>query len=188
MKKILIVAVVLLSTISFAQAGTKVAMKTSMGTIKLELADEKAPISVNNFLGYVDAKFYDGTIFHRVIGNFMVQGGGFDKALKRKEVKAPIKNEADNGLLNTRGTVAMARTGVIDSATSQFFINLVDNKFLNHRGKTGNTYGYAVFANVIEGMDVVEKIGKVKTIKKNQLFRDYPEPQVIIESIRRLEE
>jgi cyclophilin family peptidyl-prolyl cis-trans isomerase len=188
MKKIWIQAVLLLSCVTFAQAGTLVEMKTSMGTIKLELNDEKAPISVNNFLSYVDSKFYDGTIFHRVIGNFMIQGGGFDMTPKRKAVKAPIKNEADNGLPNDKGTIAMARTGVIDSATSQFFINLADNKFLNHRGQTGNTYGYAVFGKVIEGLDVVEKIGKVKTIKKNQLFGDYPEPQVIIESVRRFED
>ncbi|WP_303722687.1 peptidylprolyl isomerase [Malonomonas rubra] len=177
----------LLFSFSFAQAGTLVEMKTSMGTIKLELEDEKAPITVNNFLNYVDEKFYDGTIFHRVIDKFMIQGGGFDQTAKRKETKAQIKNEADNGLLNNKGTIAMARTGVIDSATSQFFINLVDNNFLNHRGKTGNTYGYAVFGKVIEGMDVVEMIGKAKTIAKSQLFHDYPEPQVIIESVRRLE-
>ena len=187
MKKLLIVSVILLGLVSFAQAGTLVEMKTSMGTIKLELNDEKAPITVNNFLDYVDDKFYDGLIFHRVIDNFMIQGGGFDTALKRKAVRAPIKNEADNGLPNDKGTIAMARTGVIDSATSQFFINLIDNNFLNHRGSTGQTFGYAVFGKVVAGMDVVEKIGKVKTIKKNQLFRDYPEPQVVIESIRRLE-
>jgi cyclophilin family peptidyl-prolyl cis-trans isomerase len=116
----------------------------------------------------------------------MIQGGGFDKSTKRKTVKAPIKNEADNGLTNTKGTIAMARTSIIDSATSQFFINLNDNNFLNHRGQTGNTYGYAVFGNVVAGLDVVEKIGKVRTIAKNQLFRDYPEKQVIIESIRRV--
>jgi len=188
MKKILIVAVLLLAIFTTAQAGTKVEMKTNMGTIQLELNDEKAPITVNNFLSYVDDKFYDGTIFHRVISNFMIQAGGFDKAPKRKTVKASIKNEADNGLKNEKGTVAMARTGVIDSATSQFFINLTDNKFLNHRGKTGNTYGYAVFGKVIAGMDVVEKIGKMKTIAKNQLFRDYPEKQVVIESVRRIEQ
>jgi len=188
MKKLIIVCVLLLGMAGLSQAGTMVEMKTNMGTIKLELNDEKAPISVNNFLSYVDDTFYDGLIFHRVIGNFMIQGGGFDTALKRKAVKAPIKNEADNGLTNDKGTIAMARTGVIDSATSQFFINLIDNDFLNHRGKTGQTYGYAVFGKVVEGMDVVEKIGKVKTIKKNQLFRDYPEPQVVIESVRRLED
>ena len=188
MKKLMIIGVFVLRSVVNAQAGTMVEMKTSMGTIKLELNEEKAPRTVNNFLSYVDAKFYDGTIFHRVIKNFMIQGGGFDQVPKRKEVKAPIKNEADNGLGNNKGTIAMARTGVIDSATSQFFINLVDNKFLNHRGQTGNTYGYAVFGKVVEGMDVVEKIGRVKTVAKNQLFRDYPERQVVIESVRRIEE
>jgi len=187
MKKLLLVLLLLFLVFSVAQAGTLVEMKTSMGTIKLELNDEKAPVTVKNFLSYVDEKFYDGTIFHRVIDNFMIQRGGFDTLPKRKAVKAPIKNEADNGLPNNKGTIAMARTGVIDSATSQFFINLKDNGFLNHRGKSGNTYGYAVFGKVVEGMDVVEKIGKVKTIAKSQLFRDYPEPPVIIESIRRFD-
>jgi cyclophilin family peptidyl-prolyl cis-trans isomerase len=187
MQKIILLAAFFLFAVTSAQAGTLIEMKTSMGTIKLELQDEKAPVTVKNFLGYVDDQFYDGTIFHRVINNFMIQGGGFDKAPKRKQVKAPIKNEADNGLLNDKGTIAMARTGVIDSATSQFFINLKDNDFLNHRGKTGNTYGYAVFGKVVEGMEVVEKIGRVRTIAKNQLFRDYPEPQVVIESVRRVD-
>jgi len=186
MKKLLIVMVLLLVSFGLAVAGTQLEMKTSMGTITLELNDEKAPISVNNFLDYVDAKFYDGTIYHRVISNFMIQGGGFNKLPKRKQVGKPIKNEATNGLRNDKGTIAMARTGVIDSATSQFFINLKDNDFLNHRGQSGNTYGYAVFGKVIAGMDVVEKIGKVKTIAKNQLFRDYPERQVVIESVRRV--
>lgn len=188
MKNLLIVVVLLLIAFGSAQAGTLVEMKTSMGTITLELNEEKAPVTVLNFLSYVDEKFYDGTIFHRVISNFMIQGGGYDKAPTRKTVKSAIKNEADNGLLNEKGSIAMARSGQIDSATSQFFINLTDNKFLNHRGKTGNTYGYAVFGKVVEGLDVVEKIGKVKTIAKNQLFRDYPEQQVIIESVRRLEQ
>ena len=170
-----------------AQAGTLIEMQTSMGTIKLELDEAKAPVTVKNFLSYVDAGFYDGTIFHRVIGNFMIQGGGFDKSTQRKAVKAPIKNEADNGLENAKGSIAMARTGVVDSATSQFFINLVDNRSLNHRGTATNTYGYAVFGRVIEGFEVVEKIVKVRTIAKNQMFGDYPEPQVIIESVRRVE-
>lgn len=185
MKKLIISLLLLLLMAGFSHAGTLVEMKTNMGTIKLELDDEKAPLTVKNFLGYVDDKFYDGTIFHRVISNFMIQGGGFDSLPKRKAVKAPIKNEADNGLPNVKGSIAMARTGVIDSATSQFFINLIDNDFLNHRGKTSRTFGYAVFGKVVEGMDVVEKIGKVKTIAKNQLFQNYPERQVIIESIRR---
>lgn len=187
MKKWIIVSFLLLVTAGFAQAGTLVEMKTNMGAVKLELNDEKAPLTVKNFLDYVDEKFYDGTIFHRVISNFMIQGGGFDTLPKRKKVKEPIKNEADNGLPNVKGSIAMARTGVIDSATSQFFINLVDNDFLNHRGNTGRTFGYAVFGKVVEGMDVVEKIGRVKTVAKSSLFRNYPERQVVIESIRRVE-
>ncbi|NOY12439.1 MAG: peptidylprolyl isomerase A [Deltaproteobacteria bacterium] len=187
MKPTLFVVILLLFSFSIACAGTRVEMKTSMGTITLELNDEQAPVTVKNFLNYVDHKFYDGTIFHRVIRNFMIQGGGFDRTAKRKPVGAAIKNEADNGLSNNKGTIAMARTGVVDSATSQFFINLKDNNFLNHRGQTGNTYGYTVFGRVVGGMDVVEKIGTTRTISKNQLFRAYPEPQVIIESVRRVE-
>ena len=117
----------------------------------------------------------------------MIQGGGFDRNDKRKEPQSPIKNEAANGLKNKKGSIAMARTGVVDSATSQFFINLVDNDSLNHRGTASRTFGYAVFGQVVAGMDVVEKIGKVKTIAKSAQFRNYPEQQVIIESIRRIE-
>jgi len=167
-------------------AGPIVEMKTSLGSIQIELNADKAPLTVKNFLQYVDQKFYDGTIYHRVIGKFMIQGGGFDKSEKRKKPFAPIKNEAGNGLKNLQGSIAMARTGVVDSATSQFFINLVDNGSLDHRGTTARAFGYAVFGQVIAGMDVVEKIGKVKTIAKSSLFRNYPEPQIIIESIRRL--
>ncbi len=167
-------------------AGPIVEMKTSLGSIQIELNADKAPLTVKNFLQYVDQKFYDGTIYHRVIGKFMIQGGGFDKYEKRKNPLAPIKNEAGNGLKNLQGSIAMARTGVVDSATSQFFINLVDNSSLDHRGITARAFGYAVFGQVVAGMDVVEKIGKVKTIAKSSLFRNYPEPQVIIESIRRL--
>ena len=163
-----------------------VEMKTSLGIIQIELNEVKAPLTVKNFLEYVDKAFYDGTIYHRVISNFMIQGGGFDKSEKRKVPLAPIKNEAGNGLINQKGSISMARTGVVDSATCQFFINLADNKSLNHRGTSSRDFGYAVFGQVIVGMDVVEKIGKVKTISKSALFRDYPEPQVIIESIRRL--
>jgi len=175
---------ILLSNTAFA--GTVVEMKTNQGAITIELNDEKAPLSVANFLAYVDQKFYDGTIFHRVIGNFMIQGGGFDKQDRRKETRAQIKNEATNGLKNDVGTIAMARTNVVDSATSQFFINLVDNKSLNHRDSGYGAYGYAVFGKVIAGMDVVEKIGKMKNIAKSSLFRNYPEPQVVVESIRRV--
>ena len=187
MKRLLLLMGCLLLLSGAAYAEPIVEMKTSMGTIQIELNAAKAPLTVKNFLEYVDQKFYDGTIYHRVIRNFMIQGGGFDKNEKRKEPRSPIKNEAANGLKNIKGSIAMARTGVVDSATSQFFINLVGNDSLDHRGTTPRGFGYAVFGQVIAGMDVVEKIGKVKTIAKSALFRDYPEPQVIIESVRRVE-
>lgn len=143
---------------------TKTALiQTSMGDIKIELYQDKAPISVKNFITYAEENAYDGTIFHRVIDGFMVQGGGFTKDFKQKPTHAPIKNEADNGLKNVRGTLAMARTSVVDSATSQFFINVTDNSFLDFRGKNPSEYGYAVFGKVIDGMDVVDKMKKVKT-------------------------
>ncbi len=188
MKKLFVFVLLLGVAVSSVQAGQLVEMKTSMGTIKLELNDEKAPVSVANFLKYVDQKFYDGTIFHRVIGDFMIQGGGFEQSLQRKTTMGQIKNEATNGLLNTKGTIAMARTNVVDSATSQFFINLKDNGFLNHSGQNPRTYGYAVFGKVVEGLEVVETIGKVKTIAKNPMFQNFPEPLVVIESVRRLSE
>ena len=168
-------------------AATLVEMKTSHGTIQIELYPEKAPETVENFLGYVDRGFYDGTIFHRVIRGFMIQGGGFDKHDRRKETTVPIVNQADNGLKNRPGSLAMARTNQVDSATSQFFINLTDNDFLNHRGKSPNTFGYAVFGQVIGGMDVVETIAKQRTYRRNNLFQDYPEEQIVIESIRRID-
>jgi peptidyl-prolyl cis-trans isomerase A (cyclophilin A) len=154
-----------------------VILKTSLGEIKIELNAEKAPISVENFLGYVDDGFYDGTIFHRVIPDFMAQGGGMTADMKQKKTKAAIKNEADNGLKNDRGTLAMARTAVVNSATSQFFINVKDNDFLNHGGRD---FGYAVFGRVLEGMDVVDKIAAVPTGS-----RDVPAESVLIESARR---
>ena len=141
-------------------------IKTSKGIIKVKLNAEKAPISVENFKRYAESKAYAGTIFHRVMPNFMIQGGGFDETGAQKPTEAPIKNEADNGLKNTRGTIAMARTGVIDSATSQFFINLVDNAFLNYRSPDAQGYGYAVFGEVTEGMEVVDEIAKVQTTTK----------------------
>jgi peptidyl-prolyl cis-trans isomerase A (cyclophilin A) len=137
-----------------------VIIETSMGKIEVELNAEKAPISVANFLQYVESGHYNDTIFHRVINNFMVQGGGFDKHMRQKSTKAMIKNEAKNGLKNDRGTLAMARTGVVDSATSQFFFNHKDNDFLNHGGRD---YGYAVFGKVTKGMDVVDAIARVRT-------------------------
>jgi peptidyl-prolyl cis-trans isomerase A (cyclophilin A) len=152
-----------------------VIIKTSKGDIKVELDKENAPISTDNFLAYVQDGYYDGTIFHRVINNFMIQGGGFMADGQQKPTKEPIKNEADNGLKNDRGTIAMARTGVVDSATSQFYINHVDNDFLNH-GK--RDFGYAVFGKVVDGMDVVDAIAAVQTGPG-----DVPNEQIVIESV-----
>ena len=141
----------------------KVTMETSVGTITLELNDEKAPETVKNFVQYAKEGHYDGTIFHRVIDGFMIQGGGFTKDMNQKKTREPIRNEAMNGLKNKRGTIAMARTMVVDSATSQFFINLVDNDFLDFQSPSPQGFGYAVFGKVTDGMDVVDKIAKVKT-------------------------
>ena len=141
----------------------KASIATSMGTISLELDDAKAPETVANFVQYAKDGHYDGTIFHRVIDGFMIQGGGFTKDMNQKPTRQPIRNEAMNGLKNSRGTIAMARTMVVDSATSQFFINLVDNDFLNFQSPTPQGFGYAVFGKVTDGMSVVDAIAKVKT-------------------------
>lgn len=151
---------VLLAGNLLAADNPRVLLTTSLGEIELELEAEKAPVSVENFLGYVDSGFYDGTVFHRVIPGFMIQGGGFGEGLNQKPTKAPIKNEADNGLHNVRGTVAMARTQNVNSATSQFFINHRDNDFLDHGSRD---FGYAVFAKVVRGMEVVDQIAQVPT-------------------------
>ena len=164
----------------------KVLMKTSKGDIVLELFHDKAPITVWNFLTYVDEKFYDGTIFHRVMKGFMIQGGGLTPDFKEKPARQPIKNEATNGLKNKRGTIAMARTEVIDSATCQFFINHVDNPNLDHRDNTPYGFGYAVFGKVIEGMDVVDAIANVKTMTKRGR-KNAPRETITIISIRRIE-
>ncbi len=161
-------------------ANPVVVMKTSEGVIKVELWPDKAPETVKNFLAYVDEGFYDGTIFHRVIGNFMIQGGGFTQDMKQKPTHAPVKNEAAEDVKNDRGTIAMARTGIVDSATAQFFINVVDNAFLNHKDNSPGGFGYAVFGKVISGMDVVDKIKSVQTGPQ-----DVPVKQVIIESVKR---
>ncbi|MBW1820017.1 MAG: peptidylprolyl isomerase [Deltaproteobacteria bacterium] len=157
-----------------------VVLKTNMGDVEIELFQKEAPISVKNFLWYVENEFYEGLIFHRIIPNFMVQGGGFNIKMKQKEGNAPIVNEATNGLLNDRGTLAMARTNVINSASSQFFINLVDNSSLNHRAKTQQGFGYAVFAKVIGGMDVVDKMAKAKT-QSHMGYNDVPTDPIVIE-------
>jgi cyclophilin family peptidyl-prolyl cis-trans isomerase len=160
-----------------------VLMKTSQGDIKIELDKAKAPVTVENFLVYVNDKFYDGTIYHRVIPAFMIQGGGFDKDMNQKKAKAPIKNEAGNGLKNLNGTIAMARTSDPNSATAQFFINTKDNAFLDHRNETPQGYGYAVFGKVIEGQDVVKKIEQVQTTTKAP-HENVPVTPVVIESVR----
>ena len=160
-----------------------VELKTSEGMIRLELWADKAPITVKNFLRYVEEGFYDGTIFHRVIDNFMLQGGGFTADMVQKKPHEPIKNEAGNGAKNDLGTVAMARTNVIDSATCQFFINVKDNAFLNHRDDSPAGFGYAVFGKVIEGMDVVDKIKKVPTATVGP-HQDVPVKAVVIETAK----
>jgi len=173
---------------SASAANTVVVMETSAGTVEIELFDDKAPITVKNFLAYVDEKHYDGTIFHRVIGkgdyndnDFMIQGGGFEPGMKQKKTKEQIKNEASNGLSNEKGTLAMARTNQPDTATNQFFINLGDNKFLD---KSPRSDGYAVFGKVIKGMDIVEKIKlvKVKTVGGHE---NVPVDDIVIKSIKR---
>jgi len=165
----------------------QVILETSMGNITIELFKEKAPITVKNFLGYVKEGFYDGLIFHRVIKDFMVQGGGMSEALEQKKPKFAIKNEAINGLSNLRGTLAMARTAMVDSATSQFFINTVDNLFLNHKSKQPDSFGYCVFGQVLDGMDVVDQIRTVKTGNKNG-HGDVPVEPVFITSARVIEQ
>jgi peptidyl-prolyl cis-trans isomerase B (cyclophilin B) len=162
-----------------------VLIKTTAGDIKVELDAEKAPISVKNFLQYVKEGHYNGTIFHRVIDGFMIQGGGFSKEMKQKPVHAPIAIESDNGLKNTRGTLAMARTSDPNSATAQFFINVVDNDFLNFRSKTSSGYGYTVFGHVTEGMDVVEKIRKAKTSTKG-VFENVPVEAIEILDVKQI--
>ena len=161
-------------------ANPRVELDTTLGKIVLELDPEKAPKTVENFLSYVKSGFYDGTIFHRVIPGFMIQGGGFTADMKQKANDGPIVNEADNGLKNLRGTLSMARTNDPNSATSQFFISVVDNKALDHTGKNAGGWGYAVFAKVVEGMDVVDKIAKVKTANRGQ-HGNVPETAVEIQ-------
>jgi cyclophilin family peptidyl-prolyl cis-trans isomerase len=161
-----------------------VIIKTSKGDIKVELFQDKAPATVKNFLQYVDDKTYNGTIFHRVIDGFMVQGGGFTKDFSQKPNRAPIKNEAANGLKNQKGTLAMARTSDVDSATNQFFINIADNAFLDHKSPTPQGFGYCVFGKVIEGMDVVDKIKGVKTTTRGP-YENVPAETVEILEVSR---
>ena len=175
MRKFLMLALLALPVFSAnAEETINIGLNTSEGYIELALDKEKAPISVENFVTYVEEGHYDGTIFHRVIKNFMIQGGGFDASMNRKPTRAAIKNEAKNGLKNKRGSVAMARTASVDSATSQFFINVKDNTFLDHGVRD---YGYAVFGEVVKGMDVVDKITETRVGR-----RDQPAEDIIINS------
>ncbi len=190
MKRMLLLALAagLFGALPARAANPVVVMDTSMGTIKIELYPDKAPTTVKNFLGYADDKFYDGTIFHRVIGkenskkDFMIQGGGMEPGFKEKKAKEPIKNEASNGLSNKRGTIAMARTDDPDSATPQFYINVADNTFLD---KSADSAGYAVFGKVIEGMDVVDQIKAVETTgDRGRPHPNAPLKDVVIKSVR----
>lgn len=167
-------------------ANPMVLMETTSGDILLELFADKAPLTVENFLRYVDSAFYDNTVFHRVIKDFMIQGGGLTLRLEEKPTEDPIKNEADNGLSNKRGTVAMARTGEPHSATAQFFINLVDNVDLDYSAPTAEGYGYAVFGQVAEGMDVVDKIAKIK-VKEVGEHEAVPVDSVLITAMSRFD-
>ena len=183
MKVLLLLSLGLLVCVGMVKAEDgplRVALETSKGKIVIELDSEHAPIAVENFLGYVSSGFYEGTVFHRVIDGFMVQGGGFTEGMQQKPTEGTIQNEADNGLDNQRGTVAMARRPDPHSATSQFFVNLVDNKFLDHQSKTDQGWGYAVFGKVVEGMDVVDAIGKVDTGRHGPMG-DVPKEPVLIQ-------
>lgn len=197
MTKRLVLGVLLLmfvvSTASFARnkkevekkmGNPVVTMTTSKGDIKIELFEKKAPITVGNFLQYVDDEFYNGTIFHRVISGFMIQGGGFEENMEQKETRSPIEIESDNGVRNDRGTIAMARTMDPNSATAQFFINLVDNDFLNFTSPDVRGYGYAVFGKVVEGLDVVDDIASVKTGMAAG-HQDVPKDDIVILSVTR---
>lgn len=166
-----------------AEKNPVVLMTTSMGDIRIELDAEKAPITTKNFLDYVSGGYYDSLIFHRVIPGFMIQGGGFDPKMNQKSTREPIKNEAGNGLQNVIGSIAMARTNVVDSATAQFFINVKDNDFLNHKSPSPDGFGYAVFGRVIAGMDVVQAIEKVRTGNRG-MHQDVPVEAVVIQSAR----
>ena len=188
MKSVLLSSIIVFAMAGSANAGEKAKknplaiFETSMGNIIIELYQDKAPVTVSNFLSYVDSGFYSGTIFHRVIDRFMIQGGGFTPDMQQKATMKPIQNEADNGVKNERGTIAMARTQQPHSASSQFFINTVDNHFLDHQRKDFKGWGYAVFGRVTEGMDVVDAISKVKTGAKS-MFRDVPVTPIIINKV-----
>jgi peptidyl-prolyl cis-trans isomerase A (cyclophilin A)/peptidyl-prolyl cis-trans isomerase B (cyclophilin B) len=187
MPRLLLASIAFLFSLSAGAAGPQIEMKTSLGTIVIELDAEKAPATVANFVQYVKDRHYDGTVFHRVIPGFMIQGGGFDADFKQKPTRAPIKNEAANGLKNDVGTIAMARTADPHSATAQFFINVADNASLNFRFPTPEGYGYTVFGKVTKGMDVVQRIVRVQTGPGPAPHRDVPVKPVVIESARVIE-
>jgi cyclophilin family peptidyl-prolyl cis-trans isomerase len=184
---LMISLVYLLAGSAFAADNPRVTMETSLGNITLELYPDKAPATVANFLSYVDEGFYNGTIFHRVIREFMIQGGGFTESMQEKSTKTPITNEADNGLKNERGTIAMARTPDPDSARAQFFINAKDNTFLNFKNKSPEGYGYCVFGKVTKGLDVVDAIEKTPTTTKG-FYQDVPAKPVVIKKAYRVKE
>lgn len=191
MRFLTIILTTLLLSFNAAQAADtnqRVKMETSEGDIIIELDMTRAPRSVLNFLNYARSGFYDGTIFHRVISNFMIQGGGFTPEMTRKEGNAPIVNEADNGLKNVRGSIAMARTNDPHSATAQFFINVVDNPFLDHTSKTPRGWGYAVFGHVIKGMNVVDKIREQRTGPNGPFPGDVPLKMILIHKVSVIED
>jgi peptidyl-prolyl cis-trans isomerase A (cyclophilin A) len=185
MHRLFLSAFALLFSIAAHAANPQLEVKTSQGTLTIELYQDKAPKTVENFLQYAKDGFFNGTVFHRVIPGFMIQGGGFTPDMKQKETRAPIQNEATNGLKNETGTLAMARTGDPHSASAQFFINLKDNSFLDHQSPTGKGWGYAVFGKVVQGLDVVQKIAAVPTANAGP-HQNVPTTPVLIESVKLL--
>lgn len=184
MLRILLPVLALMFAAAAHAASPQVELKTNLGSVTIELYPDKAPKTVDNFLKYVRSGFYDGTIFHRVIDGFMIQGGGFTADYAQKPTREPIENEAANGLKNTTGTIAMARTRAPHSANAQFFINVANNDFLDHRGPTPQGYGYCVFGRVTKGLDVVKRISKLETGRGGQFVEDVPLQAVVIESVR----
>lgn len=182
-RRILFFLLLIFISMNVHATGTTVEMKTNLGSIVLELYPDKAPKTVENFLQYVEDGFYKNTVFHRVIAGFMIQGGGFDTALKQKPMRSPIQNEAANGLKNEIGTIAMARTSDPHSASAQFFINVANNGFLNYKAPNQSGYGYAVFGKVISGMDIVNKIASMPTGSSGPFASDVPKTSVIIEEM-----
>lgn len=186
-KILFVTGLIVLNSVWAQEPKPQVRVQTSQGELLLELEPDKAPKTVANFLRYVDEGFYDNTTFHRVIAGFMIQGGGYTRDYQRKSTHEPIPNEADNGLKNQRGTVAMARTSDPNSATAQFFINHADNSFLNHRDKSRKGWGYTVFGRVIEGMEVVDRIATSATGAGGPFPQDVPKTPIVIEKVERVQ-